>query len=403
MAKNDLRVSAAVVTVLLLLIPSTGRCMDPVDVDGVQAALRAYRAGRHRLSEQLALELADRSGEPVPRAWLIAAEARRKLGRATSATEAYRQFLASCESPRLREYVQRRLRETSPRDRQNVGPELVAEALAPREMDELGSVDREQYVETTEHFVVRAHNARLARLVARRAEQSLRGICGVLLGGQAWPHTVDIHVWADREHFRRHAEDAPDYSGGNFTIRYGPEGIVRRIDLTQLDEEANFEAVMIDRVLPHELSHLVLHEFFGESHCPLFLDEGLAMLAEAEADDNRIVLAGAALAAGRHIPMPQLFLTTREDLDDPAVFYAQAFSFVEYLRGRMSRGQFRRFLENVKSGSPFAEAVQRALYVPPDEEFLSKLAAAWQDYAVAQAQYIRALRGEPGLLENASQ
>lgn len=400
MAKNDLRVSAAVVSVLLLLIPSIGRSIDPVDVDGIQAALRAYRAGRHRLSEQLALELADRQHRPLSRAWLVVAEARRKLGRETSAAEAYRKFLASCESPRLRKYVQRQLRETSSRRVHNPGPDLSTETLTPHEMDQLGRVDQKQYVETTEHFVIRSHNAKLARLLAERAEDALRRICGVLLGGQAWPHTVDIYVWADREQFQRHAEDAPDYSGGNFTIRYGPEGAVRRIDLTQRDDEGRFDAVMIDRVLPHELSHLVLHEFFGESHCPLFLDEGLAMLAEAEPDDNRIVLAGTALAAGRHLPLPQLFLTTRSDLDDPAVFYAQAVSFVEYLRDRMSREQFRRFLENIRSGSPVTDALQRALYVPPDEEFLSELARAWQDHAVAQAQYIRALRGEPGLLQD---
>lgn len=399
-ARNDLRIPAVLAAVLVLLITSAGRSLEPVDVDGMQAALRAYRGGRYELAEQLAIELADRTREPNPRAWLIVAEARHSRGRDIAAVEAYRLFLASCESPRLRKYTQKRMMEARTVVTNNPHADLPAEPLSPSRMSRLSRTDEQAHVETGEHFVVRADNAPLARLIVKRAEQSLRRICGLLLGGQAWPHKVDVYVWADREQFRRHAQDAPDYSGGNFSIRYGPEGITRRIDLTQLDSQGRFDVVMLERVLPHELSHLVLHEFFGESHCPLFLDEGLAMLAESEPDDNRLMLAGTALTARRHMPLPQLFLATREDLDAPAVFYAQAFSFVEYLHGRMTPKQFRRFLENVKSGSTTAEALQRALYIPPDEEFLTALAAAWQDYAIAQAQYIRALRGEPGLLED---
>ncbi|MGC9454758.1 MAG: peptidase MA family metallohydrolase [Phycisphaerae bacterium] len=400
LTRNDLRTPIVVATVFLLFIPATGQSLDPLDMDGMQAAIRAFRSGRYELAEQLALELADRDEHAVPRAWLVVAEARRKRGRDAASAEAYRRFLTSCESPRLRSYVRQRLMENRSSASYNHGRDLISEDMSPREMSQLARVNQQVRTAEGEHFVVRTHNARLASLLVGRAEESLRRICGVLLGGQAWPHVVDVYVWTDRDEFQRHAEDAPDYSGGNFSLRYGADGIVRRIDLTQLDERGRFDVVMVDRVLPHELSHLVLHEYFGESHCPLFLDEGLAMLAETETDENRIVLAGTAIAAGRHIPLPRLFLATREDLDDPALFYAQSLSFVEYLRSRMTPAQFGRFLQNVKSGSTIVEALQRALYIPPDEGFLRDLAAAWQDYAVAQAQYIRALRGEAGLLEN---
>jgi hypothetical protein len=397
MGRIDPRIAAVLAAAVLVCV--AGGAQRPVDVDGVQAAVRAFRDGRYELAEQIALELANRPGEPVPRAWLVVAAARQQRERHASAARAYRLFLGSCDSPRLREYARRRLRtcEAGPADEPAAG--TPSDELSPQELERLRRVSDRVYAESSEHFVVRARNPELARLLIRRAEAALRRICGVLLGGQAYPHSVDVYVWADRDEYRLHAVDAPDYSGGNFTIRHTPEGVVRRIDLTQLDADGRFDVLMLDRVLPHELCHLVTHEYFGDAHCPLFLDEGLAMLAEAETDNARVLLAGSACAAERGLPLGRLFLCDRRAVDDVAVFYAESFSFVEYVHRRLTREQFRRFLEQVKGGCTVAEALQRALHLPPDESFLPALADAWESHAIAQAQYLRALRGQPGLLD----
>ena len=51
-------------------------------------------------------------------------------------------------------------------------------------------------------------------------------------------------------------------------------------------------------------------------------------------------------------------------------------------------------MENLKGGSPLSEALQRALQVQEDPDFLKALGAAWERRAIEQAQYIRALKGE---------
>lgn len=395
------RTDSLIVAVLPIAVFATlaGGSMRAVDIDGMQAAIQAYRNGQYDLAEGLAQDLTENETDPVPRAWLILAEVRRHRGQYDRAAEAYRQYLASCDSARLRRYVRRRLQECEAPPPTTNNPSTPSERLTPSELAELAEVRDRIYTESSEHFIVRAPNPKVARLVTELAEDSLRRICGVILGGQAWPHTVEIYVWADREQFLKHAEDAPEYAGGSFTLRYTPDGIVRRIDLTQMDSDGTFDAAMLDRKLPHELAHLVIHEFFGESHCPLFLDEGLAMLAEAEVDHKRILLAGSALAAGDGGSLDRLFRSDRADLDDPEVFYAKSFSFVSFLHERMTQEQFRRFLEHVKAGSTIEDAIQRALRIPPDESFLPQLAAAWEDHAIAEAQYLRALDVGEGILE----
>jgi hypothetical protein len=81
--------------------------------------------------------------------------------------------------------------------------------------------------------------------------------------------------------------------------------------------------------------------------------------------------------------------------DEAAVFYAEAFSFADYLQSRMTRRQFREMLDHVKAGRPLDEAIQRVLYVPCDEAFLGKLARAWEAEAIKQSQFLRALDEAP--------
>ena len=79
-------------------------------------------------------------------------------------------------------------------------------------------------------------------------------------------------------------------------------------------------------------------------------------------------------------------------IDKPNLFYAESYSLMLYLRRRLNDKQFAAMIENVKNGSPLAEAIQRALHAPDDPDFLKLLQAAWEKHAIEQAQYIRALR-----------
>ena len=385
-----------ILTASAAAMAAVGAVSAPSHTESVQQALDALARNDLPLAERLGVGVV-RSGPSAGRAWLIVAEARHRAGRFTQAIDAYRQFQGACQSRSERAYAAERIQRCR-REAAGVRPVPISEQLTAEQRARFLVVDsrHREHNESTEHFIVRAYNTHLAKLVGRQAEVSLERICRTILSGQDYPHTVEINVWPTIKEYRKHATSAPEWSGGSFVLRREEDGrIVRRIDLTQLDEKGLFDVEMLDRVLPHEMCHLVLAELFGEAVCPLALDEGLAMLAEASADNSRIVLAGSALTGEGKIPLARLLLMERCAKDEAAVFYAEAFSFADYLQSRMTRRQFGEMLDHVKAGRPLDEAIQRALYVPCDEAFLGKLARAWEAEAIKQSQFLRALDEAP--------
>ena len=139
------------------------------------------------------------------------------------------------------------------------------------------------------------------------------------------------------------------------------------------------------------MCHLVLAEFFGDAPFPLALNEGMAMLAEARVDNSRITLAGAAVAGEKKIPLRRLLTINRCKSDNAAVFYAESFSVTAYLHGRMTPRQFHEMLVHIKTGCPLDDAVQRAMYVPRDDEFLKRLTKAWETETLRQWQFLKVL------------
>ncbi len=360
---------------------------------GIQKALTDLDAGRFEQAEKHAVALATDPEHPAARAWAIVAAARHRRGQYASASRAYRLFLASADTQRMRQYALDQIeacrRATEPRPPQTPAP--PSKRLDAEQRERLGEVHDRQYVESSEHFVVRARNPELAKLVAGEAEVALDRICHVILAGQDYPHTVTIRIWADHDSYRAHATDAPEWSGGSFRLISNDGILNRRIDLTQRNVEGEFATIMVDRVLPHEMCHLVLQEFFGDATCPLFLNEGLAMMAESSADTGRVELAGKTVAGRARTSLEALLVARRYNMDEPRSFYAMSFSFVEFLHGRMTPRQFREFLLHVKGGCTVADALQRSLYLPARDGFLPAVASAWEDHAVEQSQFVEAL------------
>lgn len=373
-------------------LPTESRRSDLADP--LHDALAHLHAQRHAQAEQAALAVAMHSEQANPRAWLIVATSRQARGQWASATRAYRLFLATCGEVRLRQYAMRQMQHCHKKLQPTKPAKAPSEQLTDKDRQSLAEVDSIVHTESTDHFVVRAPNAALARLIADEAENALDRICRSVLAGQAFPHSVDVYVWPDRKAFFAHARSAPEWAGASFQVRTVDGATVRRIDLTQKNADGEFDLTILDRILPHELCHLVVKELFGDAPAPLFLNEGLAMLAEARVDEDRVALAGSVLLSDQRIGVRRLLLMDLHDLKQPEVFYAEAFSLMEFLHGRLTGEQFRSFLLSLKDGCTVADALQRALYLPPHDEFIDALAESWEAHAVAQAQFQRALQGE---------
>jgi hypothetical protein len=364
----------------------------PGEMEQFHESLRLLQAGQADQADRLATALAENARSPLPRAWLVAARARQDLRSPENAAKAYRAFLAASDSSAGREYVQSQIRLCEAATRP-AGPQAPpSERLTEEEKESLAAVSEDLAVEESEHFTVRARNALLARLAANEAETALSRIGGLVLGGQEYAHHVDLHIWADPRDYLAHAPGALKWAGGHFTLTRQDAHIVRRVDLAQLDADRRFETDTLDRALPHELCHLLVAEFFGDAPCPLFLTEGLAMLAEPGAGADRLALAGTAMAGRERIPLADLLVVEPGRVAKPDLFYAECYSLASFLRQRLGGGQFAAMMEHLKGGSDLPDAIQRAIYSVPREDFLELLAAEWERQAIEQAQYIRALQ-----------
>jgi len=62
------------------------------------------------------------------------------------------------------------------------------------------------------------------------------------------------------------------------------------------------EDKLIGRILPHELAHATLEARFVKAPPPLYLQEGLAVAAEADGHRAAILRVGLAVAEGRDVP-----------------------------------------------------------------------------------------------------
>lgn len=371
--------------------------------------------------------------DPPCRAWAIVAAARERAGKHASALRAYRLFLATCQDAQTRQYITQRIDacqdalaqtrgtkglravdapvatatpagdasgQAAPQPAPNVPTSQPSadHSFSAERLQQLAKVEQDFSVESSEHFVVHARNPRLAKLVTGEAEAALGRICSDLLAGTEYSHSVEIYVYSDHSDYLAHATDAPEWSGGAFTFQVKDGQVIRKISLTQLDKDGKFATIMFQRVLPHEMCHLVLTEYFGDATCPLFLNEGLAMLAETGVDNERVALAGAALAGKQQIKLDQLFVKQRQDMDTgavrPEVFYAESYSFLSYIHTRLTRKQFGAFVEHLKDSCTVADSLQRALFVPTDDAFVPQLWSAWTEVAISQAQDLHAVKGD---------
>lgn len=391
MARN--RAIAAVIVAGAALAASAAVAVNSAGPAGeMQQALQCLRAGDFARAESLATSLSERPQQPLGRAWVIVAAARQNLQQYASAARAYRLYLASCQSDTNRDFVLQQIQACQSAQSPAAPRPSPSQKLTADDRKQLAEAAEQTFTESSEHFVVKARNARLARITADEAENALKRICHSILGGQEYPQSVEVHVWADRREYLAQTLEAQQWSGGSFSLQNADGVMTRRIDLAQRDDKGDFAVSMLDRVLPHELCHLVLKEQFGDVACPLFLNEGLAMLAEAQIDPDRIALAGATLAGKDKIALEDMFVRQKYGHNDAPAFYAEALSFTLFLHSRLDREQFRAFLDNIKSGCTVVDSLQRALYIPHNDDFVRRLAETWEQNAIADVQFVRALQ-----------
>ena len=197
--------------------------------------------------------------------------------------------------------------------------------------------------ESTFNFIIYAHDPEFSRGVAQVIEGYREGIINDM-GWSSFRTSADkirIFIHRTKEEFQGNLS-APHWSGG--------------LALTRQNEIHLFpHPYLISSTLPHELSHLIFRNIFGEGFQP-WLDEGLAVYEEFRFSGYRLdSLHLNQVLLGAEIPDLESYLAQSPSdswsQKRTVLWYLTAASLVNFLIKKYGLDRFHNFLKKIRSSS----------------------------------------------------
>jgi tetratricopeptide (TPR) repeat protein len=229
-------------------------------------------------------------------------------------------------------------------------PEVAADP--PLNLQHYGKNPQGWHVtETTNFFIYHNQNRELVERVALIAERTRLTMARKWFGqgSEPWTPKCELVIHASAADYSRLTK-VPATSPGHTCIKREPgtlRVIGRRIDV-------HTETVgMLEAVLPHETTHVVLAGNFGVVEVPRWADEGMAVLTEPleKIEQHRRNLAKSR-KEGLLVPIRDLMqLQDYPQAKQITAFYAQSVMLVEFLAAQRGPQAFTEFLrEGLKDG-----------------------------------------------------
>jgi hypothetical protein len=217
--------------------------------------------------------------------------------------------------------------------------ELVVEVRHLREQDDW------QVAETANFRLLHQTSRSLAEAVLRTAERARAAQLRKWFGevGDDWQPKCRIYLYASGEAYGE-ATGAPVNPGGGHTdIRSDDERVLSRVIHVH-----GARTFLLKGVVPHEVTHAVLAGRLSSRRVPRWADEGMAILAEAQAHIDRHL---------RYLPRwnaddalyTMRALVEMRDYPEPralGVFYAQSVSLVDFLTRQKGAERFAAFVRD---------------------------------------------------------
>jgi len=210
--------------------------------------------------------------------------------------------------------------------------------------------------ETANFRIYHNQSRALAEQVARLAEQTRREMARRWFGSvpEDWKPRCVVTLHANLQDYCRDTGLPPGPGRSHFRSDNG-RVISRSIDLHCEDIDK-----MVHAVLPHEATHIVLADQFGEQQIPRWADEGMAVLSEPRA---RIELHLDGLEQFRRdrllFSVGQLMQRANyPEQRQAGAFYAQSVSLVEFLAKERGTRVFTRFLQDAQKNG-YEEALKK--------------------------------------------
>jgi hypothetical protein len=121
--------------------------------------------------------------------------------------------------------------------------------------------------------------------------------------------------------------------------------------------------LLLERSLPHELTHLVLYQRMqaGYENLPAWLNEGLATLQEGAPDASGRLLLEQAASTGELIPLTSLCAPFPDSGQAAQLAYAQSAAVVQYIRDIYGTGAIAALLDAYQEGTSCSGGVERTL------------------------------------------
>lgn len=145
-------------------------------------------------------------------------------------------------------------------------------------------------------------------------------------------------------------------------------------------ENSNFKTNFI-----HELTHIYFDGYFLPGEPPLWLSEGFAVYIQTQSQTSKektwLKNYLGKFAQGNYISFNEFINATdlqNYSKDDVLMWYAQAYSVVDYLLSSKTRDEFFQFCKHLKEGSPTGRSLYRAYGMPFNK--ISALEYAWLGY-----------------------
>jgi hypothetical protein len=234
------------------------------------------------------------------------------------------------------------------------------------------------HVRDTANFSIYHTDAALAERVGKAAE-AVRAQQAKRWGSNAtrvsWSPRCDIYLYPTARQFAQ-MTGQPETSPGFSTMGMsGSRVTARRVNLRADHPQ------MLDAIMPHEVTHVVLADLFTQQQIPRWADEGMAVLAEPAAEQsNRCADLTGPLREGRIFKLSDLMAIDYPNAEAWSLYYAQSVSLTQFL---VQLGTPQQFVSFVRGAQKIGiEASLKAAY---KIDGFPDLEQRWQEFATRQA------------------
>ena len=183
-----------------------------------------------------------------------------------------------------------------------------------------------------------------------------------------WDERAKIYIYNDAKDYQEKTGQ-PAWSAGVVSLR------------DKTISSFPYARDFFETVLAHELGHIIFREFVGfdNNAVPLWLDEGVASYQEKLKYSQADILVRNAIESGKFIPLQNLPVFGEQfGMGSAAaqLFYAQAFSAVDFLIKEYGKDKFVTFCQNLRD----KKNLDRALASVYSFSGIGQMQEAWKKY-----------------------